>query len=74
MRKIAILIAVAVIVIAGGAYYGLQVYPQQRMRAGLDQSFVKVPEKSVKEFLTETIAKTGENIQIRRFVRFQLGS
>jgi len=40
----------------------------------LDQSFVKVPEKSVKEFLTETIAKTGENIQIRRFVRFQLGS
>ena len=40
----------------------------------LDQSFVKVPEKSVKDFLTETIAKTGENIQVRRFVRFQLGS
>ncbi len=40
----------------------------------LDQSFVKVPEKSIKDFLTETIAKTGENIQIRRFVRFQLGS
>jgi len=28
----------------------------------------------VKEFITETIAKTGENIQVRRFVRFQLGS
>jgi elongation factor Ts len=27
----------------------------------------------VKEILTEEIAKTGENIQIRRFVRFQLG-
>ena len=40
----------------------------------LDQPFVKVPEKSVKEILTETIAKTGENIQVRRFVRFQLGS
>ena len=40
----------------------------------LDQSFVKVPEKSIKDFLTETIAKTGENIQVRRFVRFQLGS
>ena len=26
------------------------------------------------EQLTEAIAKTGENIQIRRFVRYQLGS
>ena len=40
----------------------------------LDQPFVKVQEKSVKDFLTETIAKTGENIQVRRFVRFQLGA
>ena len=40
----------------------------------LDQPFVKLPEKTVKEILTERIAKTGENIQIRRFVRFQLGS
>jgi elongation factor Ts len=40
----------------------------------LDQSFVKIPEKTVKEILTETISKTGENIQVRRFVRFQLGS
>lgn len=40
----------------------------------LDQPFVKVPEKSVKEIITETIAKTGENIQVRRFVRFQLGA
>ncbi len=40
----------------------------------IDQSFVKIPEKTVKEILTETIAKIGENIQIRRFVRFQLGS
>jgi elongation factor Ts len=40
----------------------------------IDQSFVKIPEKTVKEIITETIAKIGENIQIRRFVRFQLGS
>ncbi|MFN5561986.1 MAG: translation elongation factor Ts [Opitutaceae bacterium] len=39
----------------------------------LDQPFVKIPEKTVKELITEKIAKTGENIQIRRFVRFQLG-
>jgi elongation factor Ts len=40
----------------------------------IDQSFVKAPDKTVREILTEEIAKTGENIQIRRFVRFQLGS
>jgi elongation factor Ts len=40
----------------------------------VDQPFVKLPEKTVKEMLTERIAKLGENIQIRRFVRFQVGS
>lgn len=40
----------------------------------VDQPFVKQPEKTVKELLTEQIAKTGENIQVRRFVRYQLGS
>jgi len=40
----------------------------------VDQPFVKQPEKSVKEILTEKIAKTGENIQIRRFIRYQLGA
>ncbi len=40
----------------------------------MDQPFVKIPEKSVKELITEKIAKTGENIQIRRFVRYQLGA
>ncbi len=40
----------------------------------LDQPFVKVPEKTVKEMLTEKIAKIGENIQVRRFIRYKLGS
>jgi elongation factor Ts len=40
----------------------------------LDQPFVKVPEKTIKDLLTEKVAKMGENIQIRRFVRFQLGT
>ncbi len=40
----------------------------------LDQPFVKNPEKSIKEILTEAIAKTGENIVIRRFTRYQLGA
>jgi elongation factor Ts len=39
----------------------------------LDQGFVKEPEKSVQQLATELVAKLGENIQIRRFVRYQLG-
>ncbi len=40
----------------------------------LDQPFVKLPEKSVKDIITEKIAKIGENIQVRRFIRYQLGA
>ncbi len=40
----------------------------------LDQPFVKTPDKMVKDLLTDMIAKIGENIQVRRFVRYQLGS
>lgn len=40
----------------------------------LDQPFVKLPEKTVKEMLGEKIAKIGENIAIRRFTRYQLGA
>ncbi len=39
----------------------------------LDQLFVKDPDKKIKDVLTEKVAKLGENIVIRRFVRFQLG-
>ena len=40
----------------------------------IDQPFVKLPEKTVKEIITEKITKIGENIQVRRFTRFQLGA
>jgi len=39
----------------------------------LHQKYVKEPEKSIEDLVKETIAKLGENIAIRRFVRFQLG-
>lgn len=39
----------------------------------LDQSFVKDPDKTIDQLLQELIAKIGENIKIRRFVRFELG-
>tara|TARA_Y100000590_G_C15725387_1_gene1015049 strand:+ start:1107 stop:1730 length:624 start_codon:yes stop_codon:yes gene_type:complete len=39
----------------------------------LEQSFVKDPDKTVNDIITDTIAKLGENIIVSRFVRFQLG-
>ena len=39
----------------------------------LDQKFVKNPDVTVGQYLQEIIAKIGENIVIRRFVRFELG-
>ena len=38
-----------------------------------EQSFVKNPDKTVGEIVTDAVAALGENIKIRRFVRFQLG-
>lgn len=40
----------------------------------LDQPFVKNPDQTVRELIAATIQKTGENIQIRRFTRYQLGA
>jgi elongation factor Ts len=40
----------------------------------LDQPFVKNPDKSIKDIVSDAIARTGENMIIRRFVRFQLGA
>jgi elongation factor Ts len=39
----------------------------------LEQPFVKAPEKTVGDYLKETIVKFGENTIIRRFARFKLG-
>jgi elongation factor Ts len=39
----------------------------------LNQPYVRNPELSVEDLLNELIGKIGENISIRRFVRFQTG-
>jgi elongation factor Ts len=39
----------------------------------MSQQYVKDPQKTITDYLKETIAQTGENIQIKRFVRFQIG-
>ena len=39
----------------------------------LEQQYVKNPDITIQDLLNEMIAKTGENIIINRFVRYQLG-
>ncbi|MEO7669042.1 MAG: elongation factor Ts, partial [Polyangia bacterium] len=41
----------------------------------LDQIWVKDSEgkKDIRSLLTDLIAKTGENVRVRRFVRFEVG-
>ncbi len=39
----------------------------------LEQPFIKEMNSTVEDFIKESIAKIGENIQVRRFVRYQLG-
>ena len=39
----------------------------------LDQNFIKDPSVKVRDLLAEKISKIGENLKIRRFVRFEVG-
>lgn len=39
----------------------------------LEQPFIKDPDVTIKDILTQKIAKIGENIKIRRFVRYEVG-
>jgi len=39
----------------------------------LEQPFIKDPDLTVGEVLTRHVAKLGENMTVRRFVRFQMG-
>ena len=39
----------------------------------LDQPFVKEPEKTVQQLVDEVSAKVGEEVVVRRFVRYKLG-
>jgi elongation factor Ts len=39
----------------------------------LEQSFIKDPDRKVSDIINDAIARLGENIQVRRFARYQLG-
>jgi|TARA_B110000438_G_scaffold152998_1_gene147042 elongation factor Ts len=39
----------------------------------MDQTYIKDPDKKIKDLLNETISTLGENISINRFIRFAIG-
>ena len=39
----------------------------------LDQPWVRDPEMTIRERIHQAVATTNENIQVRRFARYQLG-
>jgi len=39
----------------------------------LAQPFIRDPSRTIQDLINDTIAKTGENIRVRRFARFHLG-
>jgi elongation factor Ts len=39
----------------------------------LAQPFIRDPNRTIQDLINDTIAKTGENIRVRRFARFHLG-
>lgn len=39
----------------------------------MEQGYIRDPKKKIKDLIKEYISRTGENIVIRRFVRYQLG-
>jgi elongation factor Ts len=39
----------------------------------LSQPWIREPKKTIGDLVKEASARVGENIQVRRFVRFQMG-
>ena len=39
----------------------------------IEQDYIKDPEKTINDLLTETISKVGENVTIKHFARFRIG-
>ncbi len=40
----------------------------------LEQAYIRDPQKTVNDIIVETIVRVGENIKVKRFVRYELGS
>jgi elongation factor Ts len=40
----------------------------------LRQAYIREPSRTVQDIVNDVIAKTGENVRVRRFARFELGN
>jgi len=40
----------------------------------LNQAYIRDPSRTVQDIVNDVIAKTGENVRVRRFARFELGN
>ena len=47
--------------------------PEGEVICLLDQPFIKDPARTIKDLIVEVIARTGENIRVSRFARFEVG-
>lgn len=49
------------------------VVPEGEVICLLDQPFIKDPSRTIKDLIVEVIARTGENVRVNRFARFEIG-
>jgi elongation factor Ts len=72
-REIAMQIAAMnpVVVLEDDLPEGAEGSPEQLVL--MKQPYIRDQSKDVRQLINETIGKTGENIQIKRFMRFELG-
>jgi elongation factor Ts len=47
--------------------------PEGEVISLMDQAFIKDPSKTIKDLIVDVIARTGENIRVNRFSRFEIG-
>ena len=45
----------------------------ENVDALLGQDYIREPSKKIKDLVTEAVAKTGENVRVKRITRFALG-
>jgi elongation factor Ts len=50
---------------------GVEVLDEQVL---LKQPFIRDPKRTIEQLIHEAVGKLGENIQIRRFIRFEVGA
>ena len=47
--------------------------PAEEVICLMDQAFIKDMSKTIKDLILDVISRTGENIRINRFIRFEIG-